>query len=165
MHSMKNNHAFSSLLLTLALFATTSVANTIPKAWIDETTGHRVVRLSEEPGSRSLYFHQNGYSAEGDKMVISVDNPRGIATVDLTTFEVRRLYEHPDVGLLFMGPKSRNVYVTQIEGVGSGKVVAKTNCSNLPKYLRLILIPVMRSTLLLCLGGKFTQSMPMKLCL
>ena len=125
MHSMKSNHAFSYLLLTLALFATSSVANTIPKEWIDETTGHRVVRLSEEPGSRSLYFHQNGYSAQGDKMVISVDNPRGIATVDLKTFEVRRLYEHPDVGLLFMGPKSRTVYVTQIDGAGDGKVVAK----------------------------------------
>ena len=91
MHSMTSNHMIAWLILAVTLFTTSSVANTIPKEWIDETTGHRVVRLSEEPGSRSLYFHQNGYSAQGDKMVISVDNPRGIATVDLKTFEVRRL--------------------------------------------------------------------------
>ncbi len=85
-----------------------------PKSWIDPDTGHKVVRLSDEPGSRSLYFHQNAYAADGDKMVISVAEPKGVAVVDLKTFESKRLYTHPDAGILFMGPKGREVYLTQI---------------------------------------------------
>ena len=51
--------------------------------WIDASTGHRVVRLSNEPGSLSLYFHQNAYSPRGDKMIIYT--PEGLATVNLKT--------------------------------------------------------------------------------
>ena len=36
-----------------------------PRTWIDPDTGHRVVRLTNEPGSASLYFNQNGYTADG----------------------------------------------------------------------------------------------------
>jgi oligogalacturonide lyase len=40
--------------------------------WIDSDTGHRVVRLSRIPGeSESFYFHQNAFTAEGDKMVFT----------------------------------------------------------------------------------------------
>ncbi|WP_440903384.1 oligogalacturonate lyase family protein [Catenovulum sp. SX2] len=95
--------------------ATASNQQSIPKSWIDADTGHKVVRLSEEEGSRSLYFHQNSYAAAGDKMVISVANPRGVAVVDLTDMSVKRLFDHPDVAVLFMGPSSREVYLTLIE--------------------------------------------------
>ena len=27
--------------------------------WIDPATGHRIIRLSSEAGSRTLYFHDN----------------------------------------------------------------------------------------------------------
>src|SRR4029453_14715758 len=40
-----------------------------PRKWI-EATGHRVVRLSDDPGTASLYFHQNPYTATGDKIVV-----------------------------------------------------------------------------------------------
>lgn len=40
----------------------------IPREWIDQDTGHRVVRLSDEPGSQSLYFHQNAYTPDGRNM-------------------------------------------------------------------------------------------------
>lgn len=92
-----------------------SVAHTeIPKTWIDKDTGHKVVRLSEEPDSRSLYFHQNAYTHDGDKLVISVENPRGIAVVDLRSFEVKRIYESPTANILFVGPRKRLVYFTEI---------------------------------------------------
>src|SRR5439155_22873825 len=52
-----------------------------PTEWIEPATGHRVVRLSREPGSASLYFHQNAYSADGRKLVVTT--PGGLATVDL----------------------------------------------------------------------------------
>jgi hypothetical protein len=42
-----------------------------PREWIEPATGHRVVRLTETPGSASLYFHQNQYTAAGDKMVFT----------------------------------------------------------------------------------------------
>src|SRR5580704_6807915 len=54
-----------------------------PTEWIDPDTGHRVIRLSREPGSQSLYFHQNPYTADGDKLVITTTN--GISTINLKT--------------------------------------------------------------------------------
>ena len=38
-----------------------------PRDWVDRETGHRVVRLSEQAGSSTLYFHDNSYSPEGQK--------------------------------------------------------------------------------------------------
>src|SRR5262249_2575366 len=42
--------------------AASDLANEPPREWIDPSTGHRVIRLSTEPGSSSLYFHQNAYT-------------------------------------------------------------------------------------------------------
>jgi oligogalacturonide lyase len=36
-----------------------------PREWIDKDTGHRVIRLSDKPGSGSLYFNFNGYTPDG----------------------------------------------------------------------------------------------------
>jgi oligogalacturonide lyase len=58
-------------------------AQEAPADWIDPATGHRVIRLSTEPGSSSLYFHYNSYTPEGDKLIF--DTRAGIAAVDLTT--------------------------------------------------------------------------------
>ena len=44
--------------------------------WIDPDTGHRVVRLSNEPGTLSLYFHQNAFTPQGDALI--VNSPSGI---------------------------------------------------------------------------------------
>ncbi|MDP5131744.1 MAG: oligogalacturonate lyase family protein [Paraglaciecola sp.] len=120
---MKHKHWLlpASLLLSLFLGACAAQPDsaktgvtTIPKSWIDADTGHKIVRLSDEPGSRSLYFHQNAYAASGDKLLISVDNPKGVAVVDLTSLKVTRLYQDPNIGILFMGPKGREVYLTHI---------------------------------------------------
>src|ERR1041384_4734455 len=54
-----------------------------PKEWIDPETGHRVLRLTDEPGSQSLYFHQNPYTASGDKMVFT--SPTGLYTYNFKT--------------------------------------------------------------------------------
>jgi oligogalacturonide lyase len=54
-----------------------------PREWIDPDTGHRVIRISDEPGSQSLYFHYNPFTPQGDKMVFST--PTGLTSVDLTT--------------------------------------------------------------------------------
>jgi oligogalacturonide lyase len=66
-----------------------SPATPPPADWIDPDTGHRVIRLSPDEGGSSLYFHQNGYTPEGDKLIIhrTTSQPGlfDLLTVDLTT--------------------------------------------------------------------------------
>ena len=59
------------LFLTLAAMRMMSAQAALPTEWIDPDTGHRVIRLSREPGTASLYFHQNAYSADGKKLVVT----------------------------------------------------------------------------------------------
>ncbi len=53
-----------------------------PLVWVDPDTGHRVIRLSTEPDSASLYYHQNACTPKGDRLIF--DTPDGIGAVDLT---------------------------------------------------------------------------------
>jgi oligogalacturonide lyase len=80
-----------------------------PTDWI-EPSGHRVIRLSREPGSSSLYFHQNAYTASGDKMVITTR--AGLATINLKTRKVEPLVEGR-VGSIVVGKKTRQVFYTK----------------------------------------------------
>jgi oligogalacturonide lyase len=57
-----------------------------PKEWIDKDTGHRIIRLTDEPNSQSLYFHQNAFSPDGKKMAFT--SPSGIYQVDLETRKI-----------------------------------------------------------------------------
>ncbi|MBI2946742.1 MAG: oligogalacturonate lyase [Verrucomicrobia bacterium] len=78
-----------------------------PKEWIEPETGHRVVRLSREPGSASLYFHQHAYSTDGKKLVITT--PGGLSTVNLHTREIEQVVKGR-VGVLVTGRKTGNIY-------------------------------------------------------
>jgi oligogalacturonide lyase len=60
-----------------------AAAERLPTDWIDPQTGHRIIRLSPDTGGGNLYFHQRGYTPEGDKIVLRTRT--GIAAVDLTT--------------------------------------------------------------------------------
>ncbi|MFL5616946.1 MAG: oligogalacturonate lyase family protein [Gemmatimonadaceae bacterium] len=71
------------LLLSVAGAARLSAPDDPPTDWIDPDTGHRVIRLSTEPGSQTLYFHDNAYTPDGDKYVFS--SPSGIMLLDVTT--------------------------------------------------------------------------------
>ena len=103
------------ILLTISFF---SVANVIaaesepPTDWIDPDTGHRIIRLSREPGSKSLYFHQNAFTARGDKLVITT--PHGISTVDLKTHEIDLVVPDPRFGEnqsgMVIGKRTRQVF-------------------------------------------------------
>ncbi|HVZ64384.1 MAG TPA: oligogalacturonate lyase family protein [Lacunisphaera sp.] len=64
-----------------------------PKSWIDPDTGHRVIRLTNEPGSDSFYFNVNAYTPDGKRMVYTT--PEGISLLDLTTHEVRQVVAKP----------------------------------------------------------------------
>jgi oligogalacturonide lyase len=78
-----------------------------PLEWVEPETGHRVIRLSREPGSASLYFHQNAYTASGDKLVITT--PRGISTIELKTGKLESVVEGR-AGSIIVGKKTRQVF-------------------------------------------------------
>jgi hypothetical protein len=80
-----------------------------PAEWV-ESTGHRVIRLSQAPGSSSFYFHQNAYTATGDKLVISTRE--GLATIDLKTRKIE-LVVKGRAGNVIVGKKTRQVFYTK----------------------------------------------------
>lgn len=78
-----------------------------PREWIDPATGHRVIRLSDAPGSASLYFHQNQYTAAGDKMVFSTR--QGLSTINHETRRIDAIVEGR-AGKVVVGRKTRQVF-------------------------------------------------------
>ncbi|NWF85738.1 MAG: oligogalacturonate lyase [Bryobacteraceae bacterium] len=94
------------IVLTLMLSGLLA-AQEPPASWIDPDTGHRVVRLTKEPGSASLYFNQNGYTADGRKLVYTT--PSGISTLDLATHEARQVVQGR-VRLIDAGRKTQRIF-------------------------------------------------------
>src|SRR2546425_9981450 len=82
-------------------------AKDIPREWIDPDTGHRVIRLSDEPGSASLYFHQNAYTPDGEKLIITT--PTGLSTINLKTRAIEKVVEGR-VNVIITGKTTGNVY-------------------------------------------------------
>src|SRR5260370_19846243 len=78
-----------------------------PREWIDPDTGHRVIRLSDEPGSASLYFHQNAYTPNGEKLIITT--PSGLSTINLKTRAIEKVVEGR-VNVIITGRKTGDVY-------------------------------------------------------
>jgi oligogalacturonide lyase len=80
--------------------------------WIDKHTGHRVIRLSRREGANEgFYFHQNPFTAEGDKMVFlgSTDTGRCAFTVDLRTQAIQQITDR-SVGFEVVAPKRRELF-------------------------------------------------------
>lgn len=96
-----------SLLLSLILNGS---GKEPPRDWIEPATGHRVIRLSNEPGTSSFYFHQNGFTAAGDKLVVST--PNGLAVLDWKTREIKPLVEGRAANII-VGKKTRQAYYIQ----------------------------------------------------
>ena len=97
-------------LLLLGLCGRAVCAAEPPVEWVEPATGHRVVRLSREAGSASLYFHQNAYSADGRKLVLCT--PGGLSTVNLETRALEPVVQGR-VGVLVTGRKTGQVYYTR----------------------------------------------------
>lgn len=79
----------------------------VPRSWVDPATHHRIVRLSDEPGTASLYFHQNAYTAKGDLLLVTTRE--GLATINLKTHQVKPLLEGR-VRNVIVGRKTRQVF-------------------------------------------------------
>jgi oligogalacturonide lyase len=63
--------------------------------------------LSDENGTASLYFHQNAYTASGDKMVVTTK--AGLAVIDLKTRKIVPLVQGR-VSQVVVGKKTRRVF-------------------------------------------------------
>ena len=86
------------------------LAAEVPKEWVDPDTGHRVVRLTDEPGSASLYFNQNGYTRDGKGLLYT--SPAGIHVMDLASRQTRLLVKGR-ARLIDAGRKSSTLYFTR----------------------------------------------------
>ena len=116
---------FAAAFAALPLFAQTEP----PKTWVDPDTGHRVIRLTDEPGSASLYFNQNWFTPDGKKLVYT--SPTGIYTMDLATCATKQIVAGR-ARLVEVGHKAPSVYYikdgavcsTNIE-TGAAREIAK----------------------------------------
>ena len=95
------------VLMILIAVVPAAYPQELPREWIDPDTHHRIIRLSDEPGSQSLYFHQNAYTPDGRKLVITT--PTGLSTVDLTTRTIEKILEGR-VNLIMTGRKTGQAY-------------------------------------------------------
>jgi oligogalacturonide lyase len=81
-----------------------------PTSWIDPDTGHRVIRLTREPGSDSFYFNYNGYTPDGKKMAYTT--PNGISVLNLETLEAKQLVTGP-AKTIIVAHTTPNLYYTR----------------------------------------------------
>jgi len=94
----------------------------LPTDWIDADTGHRVVRLTDDAGGSTLYFHDNAFSPQGDKLLFNT--PNGIAIVDVAKIGT------PGARLEIVAPRARGAYFSRrtrevlYNGIGSGTISA-----------------------------------------
>ncbi|WP_076068873.1 oligogalacturonate lyase family protein [Sphingomonas montana] len=105
---------WAAALCALAIGTGTPAATPV----IDPATGHRVVRISTAPGMASLYFHQNPFTPQGDKMVIATAD--GIAAIDLKDWSIRPIVRGAGLELLFAGRRTRTVYYARRGKAGPG---------------------------------------------
>jgi len=95
------------LFVLLTIIFRSAAAQEPPRDWIDPDTGHRVIRLSDEPGSASLYFHQNAYTPDGSKLIITT--PTGLSTINLKTRAIEKVVDGR-VNVIVTGRKSGDIY-------------------------------------------------------
>jgi len=118
------------VLTGIALAGALAQAPDPPREWI-EATGHRVVRLSDAPGTASLYFHQNPYTASGDKLVVTTGD--GVSVITLATRTITPIVDAREgrVTNLVVGRKTRTafymksgaVYATHLDTGATRKIL------------------------------------------
>src|ERR1700744_350860 len=81
-----------------------------PMSWVDPDTGHRVIRLTPEPGSDSFYFNYNCFTPDGKKMAYTTTN--GISVLNLETLQSTPVVTNK-AHTIIVGHKSSNLYYTR----------------------------------------------------
>src|SRR5882762_6600886 len=98
----------------------------LPREWIDADTGHRVVRLTDDAGGSTLYFHDNAFSPEGDRLMFST--PNGIAIVDVAKIgtagaRLELVTSRPQARGAYFARRTREIYYNS----GSGGALTAVN--------------------------------------
>ncbi|MGH7979089.1 MAG: oligogalacturonate lyase family protein, partial [Limisphaerales bacterium] len=88
--------------------ARVTAADLPPSEWIDPDTGHRVIRLSTDPGTESLYFNINAWTAQGDKLVYY--GPHGIYDYNFKTRQNEMVVPGTNIFGVIVSRNSRKVY-------------------------------------------------------
>ena len=101
------------LSLFFVFFSLTALSQTVelPREWVDPETGHRILRLSDEAGSQSFYFHQNGYA--GSKLVF--ETRTGLSTLDFKTKKIEQIVDGRARAVV-VGNKSGKVFYRRLCG-------------------------------------------------
>src|SRR5262245_50301154 len=114
------------LLLALTITAGVLVRSpqeSAPKEWIDAKTGHRVVRLTDDAGGSTFYFHDNAFSPEGN--TLTFNTPNGIAVIEVAKIGTR------DAQATIVAPRARGAYVArrtrEIYYTGSDGAISAVN--------------------------------------
>ena len=101
-----------------------------PKSWIDAKTGHRITRLTDEPGSASFYFNVNAYTPDNREMIYTF--PDGIGVLDLQTHKTREVVHgrvhtivvgHKTPSVFYIKPEENALYVTNVDTGATRKLV------------------------------------------
>lgn len=100
------NWAGGALMLALTCGAAIG-AEGLARDWIDPYTGHRIVRISEEDGTVSMYFNLNPYTIDGKHILVT--SPSGLQSINLETDEVETLMP-TQVRLIQTGRKTGDPY-------------------------------------------------------
>jgi oligogalacturonide lyase len=108
-----------------------------PKSWIDPETGHRVVRLTDEPGSASLYFNDCCFTPDGNEMVFTTTSDFSSRVIDLRTGKSRLVVAGP-VRTICLGRKTPTVFY--VKTTGETQVLYSTNVDTL-ETKRLAVLP------------------------
>jgi oligogalacturonide lyase len=82
---------------------------------VDKDTGHRVMRLTAEPGSEGLYFNENAFTSGGTQMIYTVG--RNIYALDMTTYKSRKLEVDP-ISCLIVGKLTPTIYFMKVNDNG-----------------------------------------------
>ncbi len=116
---LQENRNRSPLICALALavlLPSMAWAQQLPKTWVDKDTGHRVYRLTDEPGSQSLYFNVNAYSPDGKLMVYTA--PDGIHVYDFAAKKTRLLVPNVKPPAGDNDPRARFEYAVRLVQAG-----------------------------------------------
>ena len=95
--------------------------------WVDPATGHRVVRLTDDAGGSTLYFHDNAFSPEGDKLMFNT--PDGIAVIDVA--KIGSADVKPEIVARgrggYFARRSREIYFTSSSGGRGASPISAVN--------------------------------------
>ncbi|HEV2214441.1 MAG TPA: oligogalacturonate lyase family protein [Terracidiphilus sp.] len=120
--------SLAALALCLPVAQAAAQSSPLPTSWVDKDTGHRVLRLTNEPGSSGFYFNVNAYTPDGTQMVYNA--PDGIHALDLRTMKTRLVVPNPPLPA-GINPHSREAFMSHVHAIVVGR---KTNSVFFSKF-------------------------------